>query len=100
MILQPQKIRLTVVVSSGSGSTNFTINGRIDNVFIKAPSGTPTLGFEITDADGDTVTIKSGITADALIEVDNLCIGQNTLTIRNASADGNYIVKIRWDHGV
>lgn len=88
------------MVSSGAGNAFTTINGRLDNIFIKPPSGSPTLDVEIQDADLDTVAARGNITTSALVEIDNICKGLVNVMITNASADGTYIVKLRWYFGV
>jgi len=100
VILQPQRVTFSVTVSSGTGTASFTANGRLDDAYVEPPSGSPTIDFEIQDANGKTRGARAGVITKAFIKLNSLCLGINSFIISNASADGLYTVTIYWDFGV
>lgn len=91
---------LTITVSSGTGSATFTAHGKLNSIGFKMPSGTPTYDFEIVDSASFGVAGKTGLSGKTTLGVDKLCTDLNTITISNATVDGDYLVRLWIEQGV
>lgn len=89
-------IDLTIVVSGGSGSENFTATGVIHKIAVKSPGGS-SWGYTIFDNDGFGLEGHSGLSTDLAETVDDLCHGTNTMTV--TGTDGTYYVRLRVESG-
>ena len=81
----------TITVSGGSGSVNITSqNSVLSQIFVKAPVSTTTFDVGLTDIH-DNVTFKREDETGELNEMLSMaCYGNWTLSVSNASADGDF----------
>ncbi len=87
-------VKVTVIVSGGSGSAVFDLTGEVNHMRVVTPSNLETFDIEILSIDGSGVFGSPGHTGDSsILNIGALCVRTNTLHIFNA-VDGTYTVTI------
>lgn len=94
------RLKKTVTVASGSGSGTFLLNKPISHLLILGPNGDETFSANIKDFDSNRITKDFKAYGDdngllsTIWEKDLPTIGEFTVNILGASADGAYTVTV------
>ena len=98
--LHKEPITLTITVSSGSGSAQFTEYGYINRLYFDAPTETADYDYLIADSEGRVIdTSPRTLAGDQLIKKHEQVYGRHTFWITNADEDGTWTVTLWTDDG-
>lgn len=94
------RLKKSVSVSGGTGSQTFLLNKPISHLLIQAPNSNDTFKANLKDFDSDRMTKDFAAYEDdngllsTIWEKDIPTIGEFTVNILDASADGTYIMTV------
>ncbi len=95
-------IDLTVTTSGGTGTASALLPGSAEVIFanITPPNDTDSYDFEIDDANDKLIEGAEGLAGESVVPIERPIKQKFTVTISNASTDGDHAVRLWTRFGV